>query len=114
MADDVDDGLSQEHLMGGDCLNVGCVPSKALIRAARVAHEARHAADFGISVGDVKVDFGKVRVAQLSTSPRLSCESESCGLLWRTGGGGVPHAPSMCASTSPPFIGPPRASVSQE
>ena len=35
--------LVEKHLMGGDCLNVGCVPSKALIRAARAWHEARHA-----------------------------------------------------------------------
>eukprot|EP00192_Tetraselmis_astigmatica_P007360 CAMPEP_0117668246 /NCGR_PEP_ID=MMETSP0804-20121206/11438_1 /TAXON_ID=1074897 /ORGANISM="Tetraselmis astigmatica, Strain CCMP880" /LENGTH=716 /DNA_ID=CAMNT_0005476107 /DNA_START=139 /DNA_END=2290 /DNA_ORIENTATION=+ len=52
--------IIEEHLMGGDCLNVGCVPSKALIRAARAAHEARNAAEFGISCGEVKVDFGKV------------------------------------------------------
>ena len=50
----------QEHLMGGDCLNVGCVPSKALIRAARAAYEARNASEFGISCGEVTVDFGKV------------------------------------------------------
>lgn len=31
--------IVEEHLMGGDCLNVGCVPSKALIRCARAAHE---------------------------------------------------------------------------
>ncbi len=31
--------IIEEHLMGGDCLNVGCVPSKALVRCARAAHE---------------------------------------------------------------------------
>ncbi len=36
--------LIERHLMGGDCLNVGCVPSKAVIRAGRAWHEARHAA----------------------------------------------------------------------
>ena len=40
--------LVEQHLMGGDCLNVGCVPSKALIEAARAWHTARHAApDYG-------------------------------------------------------------------
>ncbi|MCU0616729.1 MAG: FAD-dependent oxidoreductase, partial [Gemmatimonadaceae bacterium] len=36
--------LVERHLMGGDCLNVGCVPSKAVLRAARAWHAARHAA----------------------------------------------------------------------
>jgi pyruvate/2-oxoglutarate dehydrogenase complex dihydrolipoamide dehydrogenase (E3) component/uncharacterized membrane protein YdjX (TVP38/TMEM64 family) len=40
--------LVERNLMGGDCLNVGCVPSKALIRAARAAHEARTGAQFGV------------------------------------------------------------------
>jgi len=52
--------IIEEHLMGGDCLNVGCVPSKALIRAARAAHEARNASEFGVNTGEVTVDFGKV------------------------------------------------------
>src|SRR5205814_5789138 len=40
--------LVERGLMGGDCLNVGCVPSKALIRAARAAAEVRDAYDYGV------------------------------------------------------------------
>jgi pyruvate/2-oxoglutarate dehydrogenase complex dihydrolipoamide dehydrogenase (E3) component len=42
--------LVERELMGGDCLNVGCVPSKALIRAARAWVDARDAGEFGVSV----------------------------------------------------------------
>lgn len=52
--------LVERDLMGGDCLNVGCVPSKALISAARTAAAARQASEFGIHVGDVRVDFAAV------------------------------------------------------
>lgn len=53
--------LIERHLLGGDCLNVGCVPSKALIRAARAAAEARDSARFGVKIaGDVAVDFPAV------------------------------------------------------
>ena len=53
--------LIERHLLGGDCLNVGCVPSKALIRAARAAAEARGAAKFGVRItGEVTVDFPAV------------------------------------------------------
>ncbi len=53
--------LIEKDLMGGDCLNVGCVPSKALIRAARAAADVRAAADYGVNVPDgVAVDFPKV------------------------------------------------------
>ena len=40
--------LVERHLLGGDCLNYGCVPSKALLRAARVAHEVQQAGEIGI------------------------------------------------------------------
>ncbi len=46
--------------MGGDCLNVGCVPSKGLISAARAAAAARRAGEFGVRVGGVEVDFAAV------------------------------------------------------
>ncbi len=52
--------LIEKHFLGGDCLNVGCVPSKAIIRAARAAAAVRDAADFGVKVpAGVTVDFGK-------------------------------------------------------
>jgi pyruvate/2-oxoglutarate dehydrogenase complex dihydrolipoamide dehydrogenase (E3) component len=52
--------LIERHLMGGDCLNVGCVPSKAMIRAARAAAAVRDAGEFGVHVPEgVTVDFGQ-------------------------------------------------------
>ena len=52
--------LFEKGEMGGDCLNYGCVPSKALIAAAAAAHEARHAERLGVAAGPVSVDFSKV------------------------------------------------------
>lgn len=53
--------LIESHLLGGDCLNVGCVPSKALLRCAKVAAGVRNSAEFGVRIsGDVEVDFGAV------------------------------------------------------
>lgn len=53
--------LVEKHYMGGDCLVVGCFPSKAVIACARKAHELRHASEFGIQVeGSIRVDFGAV------------------------------------------------------
>jgi pyruvate/2-oxoglutarate dehydrogenase complex dihydrolipoamide dehydrogenase (E3) component len=53
--------LVERHLMGGDCLNVGCVPSKAIIRAARAWHEAREAhRHFGGPAAVERGDFGAV------------------------------------------------------
>src|SRR3954447_10051883 len=42
--------IVERELMGGDCLNVGCVPSKALLRAARAAASVRDAGSFGVRV----------------------------------------------------------------
>ena len=53
--------LVERQLLGGDCLNVGCVPSKALIRAARAAAAVRAAGAFGIEVPTgVRVHFAAV------------------------------------------------------
>lgn len=52
--------LIEKGRMGGDCLNVGCVPSKALIAAARRAHEARTGKIFGVNAGQVEVAYEKV------------------------------------------------------
>jgi len=51
--------LIERHLLGGDCLNVGCVPSKAVISASRAVHHARNSAQFGVSGGQgLGIDFG--------------------------------------------------------
>jgi dihydrolipoamide dehydrogenase len=47
--------------LGGVCLNVGCIPSKALLHAARVIDEAAHAKDYGIEYGAPKIDLPKLR-----------------------------------------------------
>ncbi|TAG94159.1 MAG: mercuric reductase [Oscillatoriales cyanobacterium] len=53
--------LIEKHLMGGDCLNVGCVPSKALIRSSRSVGDIWNAGKFGVNVSDnTKVDFSAV------------------------------------------------------
>src|SRR5439155_17808833 len=52
--------LVEGGLMGGDCLNFGCVPSKALIRAAKFVHRARRASAVGLRDTQVEFDFGEV------------------------------------------------------
>src|SRR5947209_3667629 len=91
--------LIEKHLLGGDCLNVGCVPSKAIIRAARAVASVREASDFGVHLqplsrpsatlspsdgerdgvrGTVEVDFGtameRMRRLRADISPRDSAK----------------------------------------
>jgi len=69
--------LVEKNLMGGDCLNVGCVPSKALIRAARAAAEMRDAAVFGIEPVNVQVDFGRVMERMRRLRAELSAKDSA-------------------------------------
>ncbi|SMF23308.1 FAD-dependent oxidoreductase [Pseudogulbenkiania subflava] len=59
--------LIECHKMGGDCLNYGCVPSKALIRSAKFLHQCRNASALGIQAVETKFDFAEVmgRVARV-------------------------------------------------
>ena len=52
--------LIEANKMGGDCLNFGCVPSKALIKSARVAHQMRHADHYGLKAVEPEVPFSAV------------------------------------------------------
>ncbi len=52
--------LIEKHRMGGDCLNTGCVPSKALIRSARFLAQSRRAEEFGFDSASVEFDFGRI------------------------------------------------------
>jgi pyruvate/2-oxoglutarate dehydrogenase complex dihydrolipoamide dehydrogenase (E3) component len=70
--------LVEKNRMGGDCLNTGCVPSKALIAAARHMRMVREGVDFGVSAGSVDVDFpavmGHVREVIAAIEPNDSAE----------------------------------------
>lgn len=53
--------LIEQHLMGGDCTNVGCVPSKAMIRSARAVQDVRQAHRYGVQVPEgVQANFAQV------------------------------------------------------
>lgn len=65
--------LLERHLMGGDCLNVGCVPSKAMIRASRAWADLTRAGQFGIQIpSGVKYDFGIVMERMRRLRTRIS------------------------------------------
>jgi len=59
--------LVESHKMGGDCLNYGCVPSKALIKTATLARQMQHSSDYGIAAASYTLDFAQVmeRVARV-------------------------------------------------
>ncbi|MCP5271160.1 MAG: FAD-dependent oxidoreductase [Burkholderiaceae bacterium] len=59
--------LVEGHKMGGDCLNYGCVPSKALIKTATLVRQMRHSPDYGIAKAEWQLDFAQVmeRVAKV-------------------------------------------------
>src|SRR5690349_9935112 len=44
--------------LGGTCVLWGCIPAKALLEASSIANRIKHAADFGVTVGEVKLDYG--------------------------------------------------------
>lgn len=65
--------LIEKHLLGGDCLNVGCVPSKGVIRAARAWADLRKAEEFGIHIPPgVKYDFGAAMARMRKLRARIS------------------------------------------
>ncbi len=52
--------IVEREVLGGICLNWGCIPTKALLRSADVLHQMQHAESFGLSAGKVGFDLGKV------------------------------------------------------
>lgn len=71
--------LIEKHLLGGDCTNVGCVPSKTMIRSARVVADMQYAQEFGISTPEhINIDFPAVmerlRRIRAEISPNDSAE----------------------------------------
>jgi pyruvate/2-oxoglutarate dehydrogenase complex dihydrolipoamide dehydrogenase (E3) component/uncharacterized membrane protein YdjX (TVP38/TMEM64 family) len=70
--------LVERHKMGGDCLNTGCVPSKALLRSAKLVQQARDSRKYGIASMDANFDFAevmeRVQVVVAKVAPHDSVE----------------------------------------
>jgi pyruvate/2-oxoglutarate dehydrogenase complex dihydrolipoamide dehydrogenase (E3) component len=77
-------GLIERSLMGGDCLNTGCVPSKAFLKSAMIAHNVRNSHKYGIKIkGEIEIDFPAVMermrriradIAEADSATRLAKE----------------------------------------
>ena len=83
--------------LGGVCLNVGCIPSKALLHAARLVDEAAHANDYGIAFGEPKIDLAKLRafkdkvVAQMNSGLAGMAKQRKVTIVTGTGTFVSPH-----------------------
>ena len=54
----------EKDQLGGSCINYGCTPTKTMMASARIAHQARRAAEFGIHTGPIKVNLAEVVVVE--------------------------------------------------
>jgi len=97
--------------LGGVCLNVGCIPSKALLHAARVIDEAAHAADIGISFGDPQIDLSKLRgfkekvVGKLTGGLAGMAKQRKVRVVQGTGAFSSPHTLTVQTADGPKVIG---------
>jgi pyruvate/2-oxoglutarate dehydrogenase complex dihydrolipoamide dehydrogenase (E3) component len=75
--------LIERKLLGGTCVNTGCMPTKALVASAYAAHLAQRSAEYGISIeGSVKIDMMRVkaRADAVSKNARMNLEKWLCGM----------------------------------
>ncbi len=63
--------LIEKNLLGGTCLNVGCIPTKALLSNAAVLHQVKRAADFGIQTGPISVHYDKIKARKDQTIQKI-------------------------------------------
>jgi pyruvate/2-oxoglutarate dehydrogenase complex dihydrolipoamide dehydrogenase (E3) component len=81
--------IVERHLVGGTCVNTGCMPTKTLVASAYAAHLARRGADFGVLTGDIRIDMARVhaRSRKITLDARNGNETwlremERCTLLF--------------------------------
>src|ERR1700743_2116238 len=80
--------ISDRKLVGGTCVNTGCIPTKTLVASAYAAHMVRRASEFGVDAGTCTIDMKRVRARKdaISAKSRTSVETwlsnmENCTLL---------------------------------
>lgn len=74
--------LIERKLMGGTCVNTGCIPTKAMVASAYVAHTGRRAAEYGVGTGDITVAMERVwqRTRGISDRSRINVENWVAGM----------------------------------
>src|SRR3974390_1462652 len=85
--------LIERRRMGGECLNTGCIPSKALLAAAKRAHDMRAGGAFGVQAAEGRGDFGKVRAHLRSVV--VGDEFEICARRTVIATGSLPALPAI-------------------
>jgi len=68
--------IVEHDQVGGACINVACTPTKTMVASARVAYFARRAADYGVHVGDVRVDMREVRERKQGVVERFRARTQ--------------------------------------
>jgi dihydrolipoamide dehydrogenase len=64
--------IVERDQLGGICLNWGCIPTKALLRASELHHQIQHAGEFGIHVGEIRVDISQIVKRSRKVAKRLN------------------------------------------
>jgi dihydrolipoamide dehydrogenase len=75
--------LIEKGFLGGSCLNVGCIPTKTLLANAQIMHKITHAAEYGINIGPVTFDYGKMKLRKDGVIDKIRKSLE--GLLLSNG-----------------------------
>lgn len=72
----------ERKLVGGTCVNYGCIPTKTLVASAHAAHVARRASEFGVSAGEVRIDMARVKARkdEIMLGDRHGVESWLAGM----------------------------------
>ncbi len=92
--------LIERKLVGGTCVNTGCMPTKTLVASAYAAHLARRAADFGIATGDVTVDMPAVA----ARARKVVMDARSGNERWLEGMAGLTFLRGHARFTGPRTI----------
>ncbi len=92
--------LIERKLVGGTCVNTGCMPTKTLVASAYAAHLARRAADFGIATGDVTVDMPAVA----ARAHKVVMDARSGNERWLEGMAGLTFLRGHARFTGPRTI----------
>src|ERR1044071_2498895 len=97
--------LVERHLVGGTCVNTGCMPTKTLVASAYAAQLARRSADYGVNAGPVSVDIAKAR----GRATKVTLDNRAKVTAWLEGMAGLTFLRGQAR-----FDGPDRIRVGED